>query len=79
MTKEQIALLNLGLPNNPQTELMIESALQWVLDNTTLKFDINKEEDLKALPAQVKLFALKYNELMSISAGVSSESIEGPF
>lgn len=77
MTNAQAEVLNLGLPNNAETLLMIESALNWVLDNTTLKFDIDKDEDLKALPAQVRLFVLKYNELMSISAGVASESIEG--
>lgn len=77
MTNEQVKVLNLDLPNNAQTCLMVESALQYVLDNTTLTFDIENMEELKALPAQVRLFVLKYNEAMSISAGVASESIEG--
>lgn len=77
MTQSLLESLNLGLPNNAATALMVESALQWVQDNTTFEFDIDSEEDIKALPAQVRLFVLKYNELMSISAGVSSESIEG--
>lgn len=77
MTNAQIEALNLGLPNNATTWLIIESALNWVLENTTLKFDIANVEELKALPAQVRLFALKYNEIMSISEGVASESIEG--
>lgn len=77
MTSLQIESLNLGLPNDAETAIMVESALQWVLDNTTLKFDIESEEEIKALPAQVKLFVLKFTEAMSISTGVSSESIEG--
>ena len=77
MKNEQAEALNLGIPINAETCLLIESALSWVLDNTTLKFDIENTEELKALPAQVRLFVLKYNELMSISAGVASESIEG--
>lgn len=77
MTQSLIESLELGLPINTETCLLVESALQWVLAHTTLTFDINKEDEIKALPAQVRLFVLKYNELMSISAGVASESIEG--
>lgn len=77
MTSDLVESLSLGLPSDAQTCLMVESALQWVLDNTVLEFDIENEEELKALPAPVRLFILKYNEAMSISAGVSSESIEG--
>lgn len=77
MTSEQLEGLNLGLPNNAETLLMVESGLQWVLDNTTLEFDINNIEELKALPAPVRLFVIKFCEAMSISAGVASESIEG--
>ena len=77
MTQEQLESLNLGLPNDAETLLMVESALQWVLDNTNLTFDITDIEELTALPAPVRLFVLKYNELLSVSAGVQSESIEG--
>ena len=77
MTQEQLESLNLGLPNDAETLLMVESALQWVLDNTTLGFDVTNIEELKALPAPVRLFILKYIEAMSISSGVVSESIEG--
>ena len=78
MTIEQAKTLNLGI--NPITEktcLIIESAFSWVLANTTLKFDINDIETLKALPAQVRLFVSEYNDILSRSAGVASESIEG--
>lgn len=76
MTQEQLESLNLGLPNDAETLLMVESALQWVLDNTTLGFDVTNIEELKALPAPVRLFILKYNELLSKDQSVSSESIE---
>ena len=78
MTIEQAQNLNLGIKRiNAERCLMIESAFSWVLENTTLNFDIENIEELKALPAQVRLFVLKYCEAMSISAGVASESIEG--
>lgn len=77
MNQSQLESLGLNLPSDAQTLLMVESGLQWVLDNTTLEFDINNEGQLKAVPAQVRLFVLKFVETMSISAGVASESIEG--
>ena len=78
MTREQVESLNLAIkPINEKTCLMIESAFEWVLEHTTLEFDITNIEELKALPAKVRLFVTEYNGLMSISAGVRSESIEG--
>lgn len=78
MTVEQIQLLKLGIaPVNDRTILMVESALHWVLDNTTLEFDCENNEDLKALHPNVRLFVLKYFDAMSIQAGVASESISG--
>lgn len=78
MTVEQAKTLNLGIqPIDEKTCLRIESAFNWVLENTTLKFDINNLEELKVLPAQVRLFVSDYNDLMSVGNGVTSESIEG--
>ena len=78
MTIEQVKSLNLAIqPIDEKNCLRVESAFAWVLDNTTLEFDINNIEELKALPAQVRLFVSDYCDLMSISVGVSSESIEG--
>jgi hypothetical protein len=78
MTKEQIEILKLGIaPIDDRTILIVESALEWVQHNTTLEFDINNDEDLKALPSCVRLFIIKYFDVNMISAGVSSESIEG--
>lgn len=78
MTVEQVKALNLGiLPINEKNCLRIESAFNWVLEHTTLEFDINNIEELKALPAQVRLFVSDYVELMFVSVGVRSENIEG--
>lgn len=78
MTAEQIKSLKLGIaPINDRAILLVESALRWVLDNTTLKFDYEKDEDLKALQPNVRLFVLKYFDAMSMQAGVASESISG--
>ena len=61
MTKEQIEILKLGIaPIDDRTILIVESALEWVQHNTTLEFDINNDEDLKALPSCVRLFIIKY-------------------
>lgn len=78
MTNEQVNLLKLGIaPVNDRTCLLVESALHWVLDNTTLKFDINNNTDLEALQPNVRLFVVKYVDIMSMTGGVTSESIEG--
>lgn len=78
MTSEQIEMLKLGTdPIDDRTILIVESALEWVQNNTTLEFDMNNDDDLKALPSCVRLFASKFVEVNLVSAGVSSESIEG--
>lgn len=76
MTKEQAELLKLGITIDDTALLIVESALEWVQHNTTLEFDINND-DLKALPSCVRLFVTKFFDVNNISAGVSSESIEG--
>lgn len=78
MTKDQVQSLNLGIaPITDRVVLFTEAALEWVLENTTLQFDYNKEDDLAALPAPVKIFVVKYNEIMGNDSTVASESIEG--
>ena len=70
MTAEQIASLNLGITLDDKAVLNISAALEWLDAHTTI--DTNE-----TLPARAKLFLVKYNDLMSLSTGVSSESIEG--
>lgn len=78
MTAQQIELLKLGIyPIDERTTLLVESAFDWVKENTTLEIDIENEEDLKALPACVRLFVIQFVDIMAMNTGVSSESIEG--
>lgn len=78
MTREKIELLNLGIkPLDDRTILTIEAGLEWVKKNTTLEFDINNDEDLKALQPSVRLFLVEYVEIQSLGVGVASENIEG--
>ena len=78
MTKEQVEILKLGIsPIDDRVILVVESGLEWVKENTTLEFDINKDEDLQALPSTVRLFLTKFFDVQILSVGVSSESIEG--
>lgn len=78
MTNQQVENLKLGIaPINDTTILLVESGLHWVLDNTTLEFDMNNDDDLKALHSNVKLFLIRYIDIMSMRPGISSESISG--
>jgi hypothetical protein len=78
MTKEQVENLKLGIaPIDEKTVILIESGLHWVLKNTTLTFDTNDDEDLKALHPNVRLFLIHYFDIMSMTPGISSESISG--
>ncbi|MCD8091037.1 MAG: hypothetical protein LUD81_10560 [Clostridiales bacterium] len=76
MTTDQVKLLKLGIePVDDKLCLAVESGLEWVLKNTSLSFDITSDDDLAALPANVRLFAAKYAEIMRLRFGISSESI----
>lgn len=59
------------------SELIGNAALEYIADNTNLIVDINEVETLKALPFSAKLFISKYDEVVSTSSVVASESIEG--
>lgn len=76
MTIENVEKLNLGIsPVDNKVCLMVESALLWVKDNTILNIDI---DDVPSnLSGNIKLFILKYIEVMSMTAGVTGENIEG--
>ncbi len=78
ITSEQVESLKLGIaPINERTILIVGSAFNWIADNTTLEIDLNDKEALEALPENVRLFVVQYFDIMSMTAGVSSESIEG--
>lgn len=78
MTTEQVISLKLGIaPIDDRVVLVIESGLEWVKQNTTLDFDMNNDDELKALPSCVRLFLTKFFDVQMLSVGVTSESIEG--
>lgn len=64
-------LESIGLADTPENNLNVESALEWLTRSTTL--DIDKEN----LSPSVKLFVLKYSQLMTNHTGIASESISG--
>lgn len=75
LTNEQVESLKLGIaPINDRLCLLVESGLNWIEDNTTLEFDIT---NLAELPANAKLFIIRFIDVMTMTAGVQSESIEG--
>jgi len=54
--------------------LILLSAADWIEDNTTFVFDYENIEDT---PHSIKLFMIKFSEIMAIPTGIASESIEG--
>ena len=75
LTNEQVESLKLGIaPINDRLCLLVESGLNWIEDNTTLEIDIT---NLAELPANAKLFIIRFIDVMTMTAGVQSESIEG--
>lgn len=78
MTIEDIKQIGLPIDDvSPADALIVESAFEWVLANTTLEFDMDNPDELKALPSCVKLFVMKFCDVMKMPVGVTSESIEG--
>ena len=78
MTTEQIELLQLGIaPIDNRVILTVGSGLEWLQRNTTLEFDMNNDEDLKALPYCARLFLISYFDITTVPTGVASESIGG--
>lgn len=78
ITPDFVKNLKLGIePITDKTCIFVESSLNWVLKNTRIRFDIKSDEDMENLGANVRLFVIKYVEIMSLRAGISSESISG--
>lgn len=72
ITLEQFKELGITVSN----ELTGNAALEFISDKTTLTVDLNDVETIKALPFSAKLFISKYDEVISTSTVVASESIE---
>ena len=76
LTIDDLQEIGLPLTNaNDYTVLIANSAFDWILSNTTLVFDINDVAALKDLPPTVKLFVMKFIDVMKMGTGVTSESI----
>lgn len=70
-------LAEIGLPvgNNAQTVLIANSAFEWLKSHTTLDIDTDDISGLKDLPPTVKLFVVKFCDIMNMGVGVASETI----
>ena len=55
-----------------EVAIMVDSAVEWVKTNTTIEIDPDKE-----LPSNVKLFVIKFCDLLTQTVGVTSESLGG--
>lgn len=58
--------------SDTETAIRVDTALEWISQNTTIEIDPDTE-----LPSSVKLFIIKFCDLMSQSFGVASESLGG--
>ena len=58
-------------------EIIANSALEWIAENTTLAVDLNDATTLDALPFSAVVFIRKYESILSASSVVQSQSIEG--
>lgn len=75
ITKEKAESLNLQIqPIDTELCLLIENALNWVKDNTTIDVNI---DDLENVQANVRLFITKYIDIMKLPIGITSESATG--
>lgn len=67
-------LASIGLAETPENALYARSAIEWINEHTTLKI---AADDPEKLSAGVRVFVLKYSQLMTSHTGVASESISG--
>lgn len=68
----------MGLPldtSDKEVALMVDAAFAWIQEHTTLEF--NLEDPELELPPNVKLFIVKFCDLLTPTAGVASESLGG--
>lgn len=75
MTSEEF--VSLTLPVEADDQLFVESGLEWLRDNTTLRLDLNDTESIKALPSSARLFLVKFCEICRRDPGIASEGV-GP-
>ena len=77
ITADDIATIGLPIENpDAYTVLVVNSAFDWLGENTVLNVDMDNIDTLKALPPVAKLFVLKFLDIMSLGTGIASESID---
>lgn len=74
ITREQAEALKTGVVLNDKSLLLLSSGIEWITENTTYSFDL---ERLEETPSSVALFLSLYCGALSLPAGVQSESIQG--
>lgn len=75
LTREKAEKLSLPINAKSSVDiLLIENALAWIADNTTVKVDM---DDLENVQPAVRLFIIRYIEIMQLPMGISSESASG--
>ena len=75
LTREKAGKLRLQIdPDNDAEILLVENALAWIADNTTVTVDM---DDLDNVQPSVRLFITRYIEIMQLPLGISSESASG--
>lgn len=73
ISSDMVKELKLGIePITDKTCILVENALLWVLKNTKITF---KTDDVENIPSDVRLFVIKYIDIMGLRQGISSESI----
>lgn len=75
LTREKAEKLSLPIDAESSVDiLLVENALAWIADNTTVKVDM---DDLENVQPAVRLFIIRYIEIMQLPMGISSESASG--
>ena len=77
LNADDLAEIGLPVSSDAYTLLIANSAFDWLKSNTTLVFDVEDVSTLKDLPPTVKLFVVKFIDIMNMGTGVTSETI-GP-
>lgn len=76
MTLDEFNQIIIPVKKDETKLLYFEAAIDWLKENTTLKFN-KTVEAINALPANVKLFLLQFCDLIERDITVQSESIAG--
>lgn len=76
MTLDELKEIVMPIKKDETKLLYFEAAIEWLKENTTLKFNTTVES-INKLPANVRLFLLRFCDLIVRDVTVQSESIPG--